>query len=252
MRLGLLLFASLICQLLLSGAAAELASAAGKPQTASRSPAATSAEQGAAGVLSFQPKLPDAKTTRHNLRDILNKPEYKDEQPQGPGLLDRIADWLAALRLRLGLGSGSWTGTFVIIVVVSLILYLLLRIFSGMEFRKFNLRDEGLQTAKQYSAGELLAQAEQAAKEEDYRGAIRLRFRAMLRQIEMPASTVLTNRQLVRVLSNDYPQVSAPLMAFVGCFEDAWYGGLCCGSAEYYEAAKLAEQVLSAIRSEAV
>ena len=242
----------MVCLLLLGGNPAGTALAAGGAAGGGKTVAAADTDP-AKSVLGYKPALPDAKTTRLELREILSQPEYKDEKADNaePGLLERFLDWLGRLLASLGLSGGTWVGTLVIIVVASLLIYLLLRMFSGLELRKLKLKDGGAQAEKQYTAGEMLAQAEDAARRGDFREAVRLRFRAFLRQIEMPASSVLTNTQLVRALALENPDTAAPLKQFVGCFEDAWYGGLPCGSIDYHEAARLADQVLAAVRREA-
>jgi hypothetical protein len=202
-------------------------------------------------TLGYTPKLQPPAATAKTLKEILARPEFAATKKQSKkiSLLDRIKEFIERLFSHIGLAPGKWAGTIAVIIALALLIFLILRIVTGYERRSSGLSDGGGTLAKPKTAGELLAEADQAAARGDFRDAVRLRFRAMLRQLELPASTVQTNTQLLRRIGQDYPAAHGALTDLVQCFEDAWYGSLPCDRGDYDRSSRLAGEVVDTVRS---
>jgi hypothetical protein len=202
-------------------------------------------------TLGYSPQLLPASQTTKTLKGILARPEYSKEKNRSDqkGLFQRFIEYLAKLLHPLGIKNGNWVVAAAIIVVAAIAVFLLLRMLSGLELRGKRQEEGPGRVEKPKSAGELMAEADKAAASGDFREAIRLRFRSMLRQLEIPWSAVQTNTQVVRGLSKEHPTVRGPLQNLVDCFEDAWYGCRSCGRTDYELAVQLASEVVQTVRS---
>jgi hypothetical protein len=201
-------------------------------------------------ALRFDPQLPQPADTRAALASILAKPEYQGgAAPAGPGLLERIWDWLTRHLLgRLVPRNSGWLGFAALGVIVVLLVYIVFRLVWEAQIQRSRKADATSEAAEYLTTDSLLAAANQAAARGDFRTAIRLRFRALLTALDLPSSALLTNWQLARQLTREHPGVRDTLRQLVQCFEDAWYGGMSAGQAEFGLAGTLAERVLSGVR----
>jgi len=209
---------------------------------------------GAQAVLETAPSLPPPAETAGLLREILTGDEFQEQagSPEGQSLLSRFLDWLSSLLARVGLVTGSWQGTVIVLALVALMLYVVVRLLWQLASRRRTAMAERTAGGIQHmSAADLLAAADDAAAAGDHRGAIRLRFLALLRLLAEPGLALTTNHQLTRRVAKRYPSVGTQFRDLVLCYEDAWYGGLPCGSADYTRAGELAERVAARIAEEA-
>jgi len=200
----------------------------------------------AAAVLSHDPGLASTNTTREQLEDILSRPEYQgeDEPPaERDDLWNRFLAWLAGLLGLVGLGGASWIGVVAVVTIVALLLYLLVRLIWQQAGRRSHRAVRGEPDAERMGLDALLATAMDAAGRGDFRVAIRYRYLALLRQLEVPTSALLTNTQMVQRLKKNRPLVAAPFGELVKIFEDTWYGGLACGAEQHRRVLALGEQV---------
>lgn len=205
-------------------------------------------------MLETAPSLPPPTETGSLLREILAGDEFQEQAgaPEGEGKLSRFLDWLNALLARVGLATGSWQGTVVVLAVVALLLYLVVRLLWQLASRRRTAMAERTEGGVQHmSAADLLAAADDAAAAGDHRGAIRLRFLALLRLLAEPGLALTTNHQLMRRVAKRYPSVRTQFRELVLCYEDAWYGGMPCGAGDYTRAGELAERVGARITEEA-
>jgi hypothetical protein len=194
-------------------------------------------------VLRFQPQLPDRSSMRETLRGILARPEFagQDELPRAPGwwdqLLQRIGRWLQSLGVPSAT-AGSWVvvlATVLLIALVSGLVYLVVRWAWGSSSRlSLASRKSSEPSEDELGHAGLLSLARAALERGDLRQAIRLRFKATLRRAPQDsASTVLTNSQLQRRISRQFPSAGGPLGLLIKRFEDIWYGGMECSRSDY-------------------
>lgn len=208
-----------------------------------------------APVLPVDSKLDSALT----LRDILARPEFQTEEkqqsPRQEGWFERLIKLLQQWFSKLGMKTVAGNNTATIIATVllggllALLVYLLVRwvwdaLASGQVIR---LKDDE-KSEDEMEPDTLLKLAQQALARGEVRQAIRLRFRAVLRRLpQTSAAVLLTNSQLKRRVSREYPAAAQPFGRLVVCFEDAWYGGLPVASEDYRSADGWARAVEEAI-----
>lgn len=180
-------------------------------------------------VLDYEPQLPDPVSTSSTLTEILARPEYLGdsvEEAQGIGMLERFFAWLERALGGLGVSGGSSTfGVVAITLLIGLVLFLLVRLLWDMfGGRRFTAGPKRTGTLENLSSVDLVGLATKAAAKGDYQQAIRLRFKAVLGGLRMPASAVLTNTQVLRRLKRNMPFAAAPFGEIATIFEDTWYG----------------------------
>lgn len=187
------------------------------------------------------------------LKAILGRPEFHTEiaAPQQTWL-DKLMAWLQRLLSRSNLRTPVWLGQGTGVVLIALIFLLLCYIAARLLWGFIALRRR-----QQLSAGvaeelpsrpqELLAQAKAAFARGDLRGALRLRFRAVIAALELPSASLQTNSQLARLIRREAPEAAVPFARLSACFEDVWYGGAVCQESQYHEADGLAQKVEAAL-----
>ncbi|MCC7479802.1 DUF4129 domain-containing protein [bacterium] len=211
----------------------------------------------ALSALRHAAKLPSeaGQDSRKVLKDILARPEFLEKKAQAKPktqnwlqrILQAIQQWLS--RLGLGVVAGSQVATVIAVVLVGLLLlllvYLLVRwIWDAVATGRVIKAPLDEKAEDELEPDALLRLAQQAFARGEVRQAIRLRFKAVLRRLPQTASTVLlTNSQLARRLAREYPQAAQPFKRLVLCFEDAWYGGMQVGPADFNSADGWAREV---------
>jgi hypothetical protein len=85
--------------------------------------------------------------------------------------------------------------------------------------------------------------AAESAAAGDLRGALRLRFLAVISEAHVPFSTLMTNSQIIRSVKASHPGLVKPLGELVLAFENAWYGGQQVDAESYRQADRLAESM---------
>ncbi|MCH7472889.1 DUF4129 domain-containing protein [bacterium] len=196
-------------------------------------------------ITGHQPDLPPVDETRGMLEQILAQPEYLGKETQ-EGWLQRFWHWLDGLFEGTGMPPlfGGWAGAVVILLLLAVISYLLVRLLWEIRVRRVRVRAESASgPTDELSSEGLMRAAEEAAGRGDYRQAIRLRFKALVSRLTLPASALKTNRQIARRIGREFPGAAGPFGQLVACFEDAWYGSLPCGASDYREAGTLAARV---------
>ncbi len=189
------------------------------------------------------------------LRDILQSEAFQqDIQPdvQDPTVMQRVSQWinrtLGSIAQSLGLGPGGNNLLVYVLIVLALALMaviirqLVMHTGPGRSRRSTSPDDEDDPDV------DLARLAEQFASRGDYRKALRYRFLAVLRSMDLPATTMTTNSMLVRQVSIVHPALFAEFRQLVDIFEDAWYGSLECDNGQYRAAAQLAGSLDSRIR----
>jgi hypothetical protein len=195
-------------------------------------------------VLAYEPSF-NPSNTQKLLDEILRRAEYQgeDDAPlEQDNMLTRLLAWLDGVLSAAGLGATGWAGVVVVAGLLALLLYLVVKLIwvqAGRRSRSAKAEPK----AGQLGLDELLLAADESAQRGDFRAAIRFRFLALLRQLEQPASTLLTNTQLQRRLGKLMPAVASPFGELVGLFEDTWYGGLDCSKEQHDLALTLSERV---------
>lgn len=194
---------------------------------------------------------PEADTAQL-LREILSSEAFRDSaQPevQNPTILQRINQWLnntlSSIASMLGLSGQSGSVVLYILVVVALALVAViirqLIVSSGGRGRRAGPEGEIDEADPDL---DLVRLAEEHAARGDYRLALRYRFLAVVRSLELPASTLTTNSMLVRRVRQDSPASAERFSQLVRLFEDSWYGSIGCDSQHYAQARSLAGQLL--------
>lgn len=189
------------------------------------------------------------------LRGILSSPDFQiDEVPevQESPILKQLADWFNRTMRNIGnlFGLGNNSNTLLVYVLVILALALVAMIIRQLILNGGSPRGRSSFGSKQELSAEadLAALAEQHAARGDYRMAMRYRFLAVLRSLDLPASTLTTNSVLVRKVRSGHPALHDEFSQLVRIFEDAWYGSLDVDGNQYREAAALAGSLDRRIR----
>ena len=184
------------------------------------------------------------------LREILQSEEFqRDQQPQKQttGIMQQVIEWLDRTLQNIGkaLGLGASGGNVLVYALIILALVLVAMIVRQLLMhtgrRGGRLAGEsGELDDRDLDLAEL---ARRHAGRGDYRTALRYRFLAVLRMLDLPASTLTTNSMLVRRVASGHPEMHADFRELVGMFEDAWYGSLDCGGPQYEEAERIAGSI---------
>jgi hypothetical protein len=180
------------------------------------------------------------------LREVLAQPEYQEENaaPRESGWLQKLLAWLEDTFGGIELAGSDPVTLAVTALFAVLVLFLVTRVLWELYARR-RIREGGgqIDATVEPAAHDLLEVATQAVRRGDYRSALRYRYLALLRMLELPTLVLLTNGQLLSGLARDCPAAKAPFAELVRRVEDAWYGGLPCAAADYREAGELAELV---------
>lgn len=215
---------------------------------------AQSLPAGSRAMLEAAPSLPPPAETDDQLRSILAQDEFQQEagEPRAESLWSRFLTWLNSLFSRAGLATGSWYGTVAILALTLLLIFLAVRMLWQLASRRRTHEARQVPRGEEHmTADDMIAAAEKAARAGNHRSAIRLRFLALLRRLAEPGLALTTNHQLTRRVTKRYPSLNAPFRELVLCYEDAWYGGMPCGAADYTRARELAERVAARVTEEA-
>ena len=258
MRLGRLILLACLLGILLGGwravALAQIGPAPPHSETAPKPAGAASADD----VMRHQPKLPDARQTAEELRSILAQPEYaeNEQQTRGQSMSDRLLNWLSTILERFqgflrnfGISTSGPLNAIVLILLAALVAYVISRLLWELFAKRRAVElTNGVALPENSSAAALLEAAKKALAVGDVRLALRLRFMALLRELDIAPVARLTNWQLARRLKREWPAAGEPFSALVLCYEDAWYGGLPCAAADYSRADELAQSVRAAVK----
>jgi hypothetical protein len=159
---------------------------------------------------------------------VLSRPEFLDAQPSWfQQALRWLADVIGRFMDTIGQGQrGSVIGTVVLLAVALALVVIVVASTRSMR------RDPGLDVTVDGPAGrdaqQWLADAQRLADLQDWRGALRCHYRALVAQFasaglleEVPGRT--TGEYLAAVES-DVPSAAASFTAATRRFESAWYG----------------------------
>lgn len=146
-------------------------------------------------------------------------------------LTEQISDWIDEMLYRLILkGSsvpGGWFTVTVLLIVLAVAVFVAIRVARNT-IRTNRRGDHQLFGARELSAAEHRATAEQYAAKGDWAAAIRHRLRAIARQLE--ESGVLdpipgrTANELARDAGQSQPELDAQLASAANAFNDVTYG----------------------------
>ncbi|MBN2083347.1 DUF4129 domain-containing protein [bacterium] len=216
------------------------------------SPAAQEAAA-AAVLLNTAPNLPRPEQTDSELERILAQAKYQGEDKAPPGeswwerLWQRFIDGLD----RMGLGSNNIWSVIGAGTALLLLLFLLVRLLWQLATRpKRSASEPTAEALADLSAEDLAARAAQAFKRGEFRLAVRYRYLALLRDLDLPAATLMTNSQVLRLVGKRHPRTVPDLRQLVVCYEDAWYGGAACSGGDYELADRLAGTISTAVTRE--
>jgi len=209
---------------------------------------------GAKEVLQTHPQ-PAAPDSAMKLKQILAQPEYQAQPPAiTKSLLQRIIDWISKHFPIFGLrAAGSTAMVIAMLVAVVLLTLLVYFIVRTLWSRLSAGRAGGASTDAPQRPADWIALADEAAARGDYRGALRLRFRAVVAVMDVLDAELQTNWQLLRHVRREHPEAYKSFARLVQLYEDCWYGGLAAGRAEFDAGIKLALEVESrvVVRAEA-
>jgi hypothetical protein len=213
-------------------------------------PPATSAAGMA--VLEHAPQLSAPVDTAQELKRILAQDEFQDSAEPAPrkSWFGRMWDQLQLALNSMGSGlTGTW-GAVLAIALLILLAFLVVRLLWGWSVRgRDGTPDAGGGQARRQTAEQLREAAELAAGQGDFRAAIRFRYLALLRALNLATTALMTNSQIKRSISRRHPALAGSLGQLVTAYEDTWYGGLASRREDYEHASDLArgiEQVYAA------
>jgi hypothetical protein len=196
-------------------------------------------------LLSGQSTLPPPAAIRETARNIVSRPyfeldsaKFRDEPP----LLFQIIGWLLKPFFWLfnslsGLPDAvRWLIVITCVVLCALLIahifYTLLKAIRGPALHRKQVLSL---SAFEVDPRELERKAELALAQQDYIGAIRLLFRAIVRRLEVFEKKKfrpgITNRELLgRYRSSP---IAEPLLCFVNTIDLKWYGQMPCDPSDY-------------------
>lgn len=193
-----------------------------------------------AGAAARQDGLPPPVASPDELRDtaddVLSQPEF--QRPE-PNIIERAQAWVeeAVGRVLQTLVTGdgaSLIGWAVMILAIALIVFLLARFSRTVQ--NDPRRSAAISVERARSAGDWDDEAERLERDEQWKLALRCRFRALIATLvanghvdDIPGRTAGEYRAEVEVT---LPGTAAAFAAATRIFEDAWYGNRPTGAAE--------------------
>jgi hypothetical protein len=189
-----------------------------------------------------------AAQSKPTLERILAEPQFTQGgfTSSSESFLDKLLDRLQRLLAGAGLGGGTAVAMLTVVIILG-ICYLLFRLCWELFQRRAARSLARTETALEDQSSEvLLNAAETAARQGDFRTALRWRFLALVKQLDLPASALQTNTQLLRLVRKANTAAAAPFGAAAAAFEDAWYGNMPCSRIEYDEVVRQAGEALRA------
>lgn len=208
---------------------------------------------GAKQVLAHEPRLPSDTQTGKSLKQILARPEFKDDQqqPQGPSLLDRLLKWISQHLGGLGAGladAGTTTLVIACIVVGAFLVLLIYVVVRALWSRMSRLPEDDVALAEEtLTASGFRELARKAAGSGDYLPALRYRFRAVVGELDVLDPDRQTNWQLLRHVRRQHADATSSFAELIALFEDCWYGGRAATADEYTRAEQLAAAIEKAL-----
>ncbi|GLZ28802.1 hypothetical protein Lesp02_09920 [Lentzea sp. NBRC 105346] len=163
-----------------------------------------------------------------------------------PGWLRQGLEWLLdRLNELLGAASGSG-GIALLIVVLAIVLVVVIRLAGGRI--GWAARSSGsVFGSTVLSAAEHRSAAEAAFASGDFAGAVRERFRALVRELEQRGVLdVRAGRTVDEVASDagrELPALAGELRAAAVLFDDIWYGGRAASAESYQRVAAVDDRV---------
>lgn len=196
-------------------------------------------------VLSKAPRLLPPSDSTGELRRILSQAEYQEapgKQPQ-ESWLNRIWEQLQELLGGFGVGGSGLWGVLLAVLLLALLVFLVARLLWQWATRARFAQPAAEGTGQPQTVDQLLAAAHLAAGQGDFRAAIRFRYLALLRALNLPTAAVMTNSQISRRMSQRHPALQGALGELIVSYEDCWYGGAAVQRREYETAVRLARSI---------
>ncbi len=202
-----------------------------------------------------EPGVPPAPTqspddVRQAADDVLSRPEFRRPEPN---VVEKAMAWLQERfgRVLQGLTSGdgaSLIGWAVMVAAIAAIVFLLARLTRTVQVDPRRSTSVSIERAR--SADEWDAEAERFERDEQWKAALRCRFRALVAALvqrgqvdDVPGRTAGEYRAEV---ASALPEVSGAFAEATELFEDAWYGDRPTGARENARFRELAATVLAA------
>lgn len=194
---------------------------------------------------------------RRRALEELQKAKYGGTPPWLERFLDRIFDWLAQLlefliRLQAGRmqsgGGINWGFLAVVLILLAVIALIIWRI--GIPRWRARRTDAELELDPTLEALDYRRSAEAAAAAGDWRGAVRDRYRAIIRELEV--RTILQPRpsrtawEAAGLASRLLPQVSDALFSGADIFNQVMYGDKVSAPDRYQQMVQIDEVVVQA------
>jgi len=208
-------------------------------------------------ALQYEPGLGPATDTGDELYIILTRDEFQGEAGRldEETWIDKFFKWVNQLfgNRQVPVSQPGWGWIISVVIAGFLLIYLVTRFiwwvmgrrreragtYSGSEASERRLTPDGL-----------LKLAGECASRGDHRSAVRYRYLALLKRLEMPDSPLRTNSQVMRWIERRYPAAGSGFGELVRCYEDTWYGGQPLSAAEYSRAGERAAGVESTVSAE--
>lgn len=172
--------------------------------------------------------MPTIDVDRETAHDAAVRELAKPIYPEST-LSDRFVEWLNDLLHRLVVGGSSLPGGWLTVVVLGLLLLALVVTAARIARRTIRTRNcQALEDTGNLNASELRLHSEHAARQEDWASAIRLRMRAIDRQLN--ADGVLTPlpgrtaAELAREMASTMPERTDDFAVASRLFDDVTYG----------------------------
>jgi hypothetical protein len=230
--------------LLAAAACLSIGAAAAQEVRQEAEPAVTSAAGMA--VLEHAPRLSAPADTAQELKRILAQDEFQESAEPAPrkSWIGRMWDQFQLALDSMGSGlTGTWGAVLAVVLLIALA-FLVVRLLWGWSVRgRDGAPDAGGSQARRQTAEQLREAADLAAGQGDFRAAIRFRYLALLRALNLATTALMTNSQIKRSVSRRHPALAGSLGQLVTAYEDTWYGGLASRREDYELASDLARGI---------
>lgn len=193
---------------------------------------------------------PDPEAARRAAHDILTRREFASVHPS---TLDRLRHWFSDQLGRIL--SGGWQGLSAAGIVLLVAIVAVVAVVVVAAVRRVSPDPRVVDFAVDRggrSAADWLAEAEACERGQDYRGALRARYRALVAELarrglveEVPGRTAGEYR---RAVAAAVPPAAGEFGAATDLFEDAVYGDVHPGADDSRRIRALADGVLETVR----
>ena len=190
---------------------------------------------------------------KEHLQEILQRDEFHALQDNGPGLWEKVIDFLIDLISKLfswsevPAGAATTASTVVLIVGACLLIAVIFWLFRRMVWEQKRQSPLFVHGEKIRTHADYLREAKECAARGDWRAGERSLFLALLvymqKQSWIRIEQWKTNWEYAAEIELNQPQAEGQFRRFARAFEQAWYGQVEVDQSGYAERIRELEQI---------